>query len=82
MWRVVVPRSVVRALARLPAEDRERVEGAIEAMIGTPFGGDFKKLEGKNYRLRIGSYRVLYEIDQKNHIVEIHDVVRRTSTTD
>ena len=51
-------------------------------MIGTPFGGDFKKLEGKNYRLRIGSYRVLYEIDQQNHIVEIHDVVRRTSTTD
>lgn len=81
MWRVVVPRSVVRVLSRLPAKDRERIEGAIEAMIETPFGGDFKKLHGREYRLRVGSYRVLYEIDQRNHIVEIHDVVRRTSTT-
>jgi mRNA-degrading endonuclease RelE of RelBE toxin-antitoxin system len=81
MWRVVVPRSVVRALSRLPGKDRERIEGAIEAMIDDPFGGDFKKLHGKSYRLRVGSYRVLYEIDQKKHIVEVHDVVRRTSTT-
>jgi mRNA-degrading endonuclease RelE of RelBE toxin-antitoxin system len=70
MWRVVVPRSVVRALARFPSHDRERIEGAIEAMIGNPFGGDFKKLRAKSYRLRVGSYRVLYEIDQENHIVE------------
>jgi mRNA interferase RelE/StbE len=81
MWRVVVLRSVVKALARFPARARERIEGAIEAMIENPFAGDFKKLKGKSYRLRVGSYRVLYEIDQQNHIVEVHEVVRRTSTT-
>ena len=81
MWRVVVPKSVVRTLRRFPAHERTRIEAAIEAMIKNPFSGDFKKLQRKEYRVRVGSYRVLYEIDQENHIVEIHEVVRRTSTT-
>ena len=81
MWRVVIPRKVVKALERLPAHDRASVEVALEAMIDDPFNGDIKKLRGKEYRLRIGSYRILYEIDSTNHVVEIHEVVRRTSTT-
>ncbi len=50
-------------------------------MIDNPFSGDFQKLYGREYRLRVGSYRVLFEIDQKTRTVEVHEVVRRTSTT-
>lgn len=81
MWRIVVPKSVVRALERLPAHDRERIGAAIQAMSENPFGGDFRKLTGQEYRLRVGSYRVFYEIDQDRHLIEVHKVVRRTSTT-
>jgi mRNA-degrading endonuclease RelE of RelBE toxin-antitoxin system len=65
----------------MPARDRQRVEVAIEAMVDGPFQGDFQKLRGREYRLRVGSYRILYEVDQKTLTIEIHEVVRRTSTT-
>ena len=81
MWRLVVPRSVLRSLERISTRDRQRLAAAIEAMTENPFGGDFRKLAGNECRLRVGSYRILYEIDREQRIVEIHEVVRRTSTT-
>lgn len=80
MWRLVVPRSVLRALDKLPAHDRSRILEVINEIGTDPYGGDIKKIEGR-YRRRSGSYRVFYEVAQNERIVEIHDVVRRTSTT-
>lgn len=81
MWRLVVPRNVVRSLDKLPAHDRARLTAAMHGLGENPFGGDFKKLFGSEYRLRVGSYRIVYEVDRARHAGEIHRVVRRTSTT-
>ncbi|MGX4777325.1 type II toxin-antitoxin system RelE family toxin [Pasteurella multocida] len=45
---------------------------------------DLKKMSGKDnqYRLRVGDYRVLFEvIDAEPRIINIQTVKRRTSTT-
>ncbi|HDR0632290.1 type II toxin-antitoxin system RelE/ParE family toxin [Pasteurella multocida] len=45
---------------------------------------DLKKMSGKDnqYRLRVGDYRVLFEvIDGEPRIINIQTVKRRTSTT-
>ena len=81
MWRLVVPKSVLKSLDKIPTHDRIRILEVINEIGANPFGGDIKKLEGHGYRRRSGSYRILYEVARKERIVEIRDVVRRTSTT-
>jgi mRNA-degrading endonuclease RelE of RelBE toxin-antitoxin system len=80
MWRLVVPRNVLRLLDKLPAHDRLRILEVINEIGTDPFGGNIKKIEGR-YRRRSGNYRIFYEVAQNERIIEIQDVVRRTSTT-
>ncbi len=44
---------------------------------------DIKKLTdmGSKYRLTIGDYRVIFEFDNGPKIIEIQEVLRRTSKT-
>jgi len=63
------PRSV-KDLKRLPAETRTRIIEEVEEMT-EDLTGDVKHLTNftPEYRLRVGNYRVLFEI-QGNTIVE------------
>jgi mRNA interferase RelE/StbE len=81
MWRVDVPRSVDRALERLPQVDRERLLSAISAMAQNPFVGDIKKLGRGEYRRRVGSYRIFFDLHRGKRVVLVSRVERRTSTT-
>ncbi len=48
----------------LPRRAQERVFEAIEALEVNPHPSDVKKLKGRydTYRIRVGGYRVLYEV--------------------
>jgi len=60
---------------RLPADVKPRVVEAVREIlmnphVGIPLIGPLKGL----WRVRIGKYRVLYEIDEKEKTVVFHDV--------
>jgi mRNA-degrading endonuclease RelE of RelBE toxin-antitoxin system len=81
MWRVDVPRSVDRALERIPADDRERILGALAEMVQNPFAGDTKTLGDDEYRRRVCSYRIFFDLHRNQRIIFVSRVERRTSTT-
>lgn len=81
MWRVVVDPSVVRQTARFPQRDRERIHEAINRLAENPFAGDIKHLGGKEYRRRVGSYRIFYEVRREESVILVVGAARRTSTT-
>lgn len=54
---------------------------AINAMAEDPFAGDIKKLGAGEYRRRIGSYRIFFDIRREDRVVSVTRVERRTSTT-
>lgn len=81
MWRVDVPRRVDRALERLPGPDRERILAALAEMAQNPFEGDIKKLSRGEYRRRVGSYRIFFDLLRDEKMVLVTSVERRTSTT-
>ena len=81
MWRVYVPKPVLKALARLPARDAERIWAALGGMEQDPFDGDIRDLGDKTYRRRVGSYRVRFRVDWSTRLVSVLWVDRRTSTT-
>jgi len=60
---------------RLPSDVKPRVVEALREIlmnphVGVPLVGPLKGL----WRVRIGKYRVIYEINEKEEIVVFHDV--------
>jgi mRNA interferase RelE/StbE len=63
------PRAI-KDLKKLSLEDRQRIVAKIE-MMQDNLAGDVKKLTNftPEYRLRVGDYRVLFEVDQAQIVV-------------
>mgnify|MGYP006293542399 CR=1 FL=1 len=81
-YQVVVTKTARRDLRALPSEILERVDRVVLSLQGTPRPRSAIKLHGfrQRYRLRIGTYRVIYDVyDDLNKVVVIHIQHRRES---
>lgn len=79
MKTIILTLSAAKDLDALPRDAREQVEAGIHryAMSGK---GDVKALQGRDgYRLRIGTYRVIFDEDAVT-ILAIY-IGRRTTTS-
>lgn len=73
----IVP-SAEREMDKLPAQIHTWVGSRILSLEDNPRPRSAKKLSGREeYRLRVGVYRVLYTIDDKDSIVTIFTVGHR-----
>jgi mRNA interferase RelE/StbE len=61
--------------------ERVRLIGAIKALKENPRPTLCKKLMGNIYRIRVGRYRVVYAIDDKDKTVDIGKIDRRKERT-
>ena len=65
-YRVILPRSVQKKLDRLPDDVVKRILSRLGKLETNPRPTDVKKLKGRNaWRIRIGDYRVIYEIHDR-----------------
>jgi mRNA interferase RelE/StbE len=73
MHSVEYTRPALKALAAMPRNVRETVKGKIEALARDPFGAaNVKQLVGEpGYRLRVGDWRVIYDIDAGRLVVRV-----------
>jgi mRNA interferase RelE/StbE len=64
---------------QLPTEDYERVKDAIRRLGENPKSRDAKKLKGRaGWRIRVGNYRVIYELqEEKKTVIVLHVGLRR-----
>ncbi len=78
MFQLLIKQVAEKQLAKLDRKVRARIWKEIECLLDNPFLG--KKLDGdlqKLYSLRVGSYRVLYEIHKKQVIVVVMSIGHR-----
>ena len=72
-YRITVEPAATRAMHRLAPDVRQRIANAINALANEPRPPGVRKLRAQKasrYRLRVGDYRVLYEInDRVLHVV-------------
>ena len=85
-YRIELPKDVLRFLDRLSKgspEDYLRIDSAIDALGSEPRPKNAKKLRGRAplYRLRVGSYRIIYAVFDPDRLVTIEGIGRRTTTT-
>ena len=79
MYEVLLERAVERALKRLSLPDFTRILIALKELASNPRPPGCKKLVGgeRDWRVRVGDYRVLYEIDDVEKAVRILNVKHR-----
>ena len=72
-----------RLKSRIRRQDLERLRSAISGLAQNPRPLGVRKIKGSEraYRIRVGSYRVVYEIFDDENVVLLIQVVRRTETT-
>lgn len=58
-------RSALKELEALPSPMRSRIEERVTELVSEPYSRGAVKLQGghNDWRVRVGDYRVLYEID-------------------
>jgi mRNA interferase RelE/StbE len=74
MYRVRFGRDAEKVLARLPRDQARRIRTGIERLAQDPWAPnlDVKRLKGqRGCRLRIGEWRVIYEIDPEEGSIAV-----------
>ena len=78
MYRLEVSHTTHRQIRRLPAQTQDRVNKVIAHLAENPRPPGAKKLTARDgYRIRVGDYRILYQIDEGARVVIIYRVMSR-----
>ena len=79
-FEVVLSKLAKRTMSRLPESVRNKIDAKISAVAADPMAANnnVKPLRGvPGFRLRIGDWRVLYEIDYPGRRVRVRSVRNR-----
>ena len=78
-YRVTLTRSAVKERSRLETNEQKRIDTALKSLIETPRPPSAKKLAGRqqDWRVPVGNYRILYEIDDDNQLVTVWRIAHR-----
>ena len=73
MYEVYLEHAAERDLRKLPAEDFYRIVPHIKNLAENPRPSGCRKITGskRDWRIRVGDYRIIYEIDEKSKIVRV-----------
>ena len=83
MNRIEWHTKALRQLRKLPISDNAEIRRAVGNLAEMPKCRNVRSLTTHEYgyRLRVGSYRVLFDWDSGEQVVEIQEVVRRDERT-
>ena len=77
MYRVITTKSFDKALARLSASWQKRIVAKIREVAVNPYArnNNLTKLQGRDgYRLRVGDWRVIYELQDDRLLMLVLEV--------
>jgi mRNA interferase RelE/StbE len=79
MYRIEFANSAAKEFRGLPAEIKRRMAPVIDGLVVEPRPHDVRKLAGheKLYRVRVGQYRIIYELDDERMLIRVTRVRHR-----
>ena len=78
-YTVEIARRAVKAIAQLPRVEQQRVRAAIDLLADEPRPPGCVALAGEEsvYRVRVGDYRILYEVIDDRLVIHVVRVAHR-----
>ena len=78
-YRVEVKKSAAKMLKKIPKGDRKRISDKIDSLSESLLNQEITKMKGKNpfHKVRVGDYRIIYEIQEEVLIILIVKVGHR-----
>ncbi len=78
-YSVELTRQAERQLTNAPKADRQRLIAALQMLAMTPWPNGCRKLSGYNnlFRVRVGSYRIIYEIIEARIVIRVLKIGHR-----
>jgi mRNA interferase RelE/StbE len=77
-YTITISRQAQKYLDKLPDNIAEPILRAVASLKDNPRPHGYKKLTGRDgYRVRVGNYRIIYEIFDKILVVEVIDLGHR-----
>lgn len=78
-YKLIYRKEAVKFLAKQEKEVQERIVIALQGLLYSPPQGDIKKMRGQQslYRLRVGTYRILFRIDHHEQMFYIEAIGNR-----
>lgn len=77
-YKLEFKKSAAKELKTLPQKEIKKILQSVKQLIGNPRPVNSKKLSAaEKYRLRVGDYRVLYEIQDQRLIIYIVRIAHR-----
>ena len=81
MYRVELTPRAQRGLDDIGGKELERILTAIEKLGETPRPHGKRKLRGPIHRIRLGDWRIIYAVFDKDKLVLVGKIARRSERT-
>ncbi len=82
MYEVLLDNHAERQLDKLPLyDDFDKIDETIRSLALNPRRHGAIKLSGNIHRIRVGDYRIIYSINDKDKVVLIAEILRRNERT-
>jgi mRNA interferase RelE/StbE len=77
-YKIEIKRSAVKEIRKLPSRDLKKILAKISSLADNPrSSGCVKLFADDKYRIRVGVYRILYEIKNKLLVIIVVKVAHR-----
>lgn len=84
MYQIIFSKRALKSLEKIPVAYQIQIKKRSKQLSLDPFKLDLRKLSSEytaTHRLRVGNYRLFLKIDMENKIIEIDEIIRRTTQT-
>ncbi|MDX1416850.1 MAG: type II toxin-antitoxin system RelE/ParE family toxin [Candidatus Promineifilaceae bacterium] len=78
-YRVIMTATAVKERKRIDSVVRKRIDQALQSLQSEPRPQGAKKLSGtrQDWRMRVGNYRILYEIADDQQLITVWRIAHR-----
>ena len=81
MYQLKLTSRAQRQLDKIPAEDLVRIVTGLQQLGGNPRPSGAKKLRSSIYRIRVGNWRIIYAVFDKDNLIIVGKIARRSKDT-
>jgi mRNA interferase RelE/StbE len=79
VYEILIEKAAERDLKKIPAADFERIVPYLRGLAEDARPAGCRKISGSehDWRIRVGTYRIIYELNEKEKVVKIMRVRHR-----